>query len=919
MRDFALTLAPGSEVSDLMPEQLGPNQFKNTKGLKIGDDGLFENFTPATPVYSHAQLYSYMAVIEITYDKTDERFLLVQSSDGLYRIDYDADDGNGYENEAPVAITLPTGISIPDGVTLKFAYLNGAVRIIGTVTTATDEETTLWYGYVAAKTLFVGAWEILARYDFETDIEGFTGVNCALSSEDITLAANGTNVMRASYVGTGLMKATKTISIAGHEDDSFRFMVYGHRTQYDDPAPAMRVNVLKASDSSVLATLDNPEPDNGKWYMFELTFDGSGETSVIIELIASMDVQTGTPVCDWDLLMLEVDSSISMSAGWKILVSAIEQPDDFVGYAAGSVPYIDGNVDNDENVLFVKTSLNFDQSQFSLLKPVKTTGITQITGIDSEIGSTKFPLCGMLSISKTTAEAIDRLTRLLICQAESPMGVGLKEDDLVWTVAADLDLTETLQPYVYAKKDFWYDPTPANARKLYFAHDKSSGNDDSVVGDAYFTEDQRITIGNYSNGESVSARVILVTADYVEISCPDLATIIDSGYNDSIVVSIDRDWMYDSGKYYLPMGFQAGAYINDFYQYSGIPAGTTTLTPKKQNIIYIGDRAFAISLETDDEGRIRYSPSLQFDSFPEGQTISINSGEIDTIQNIMAWNGKLLVFTLRTVSQFQLIGTSYQEDIKFFNQGLYSVNGCLVIDGLAYWLDKEECFVYDGGLPQPLMRSAGVAKIYRDNISAYSFIGYNKLDREIWFFHENTIQVYQIDKKNWTERPQLYGKWRAMLDNDTGLPVLDNETGLVVYTDEPNPIQVVSTFVDLDDHFNLVTADGIHTVSIDPTSLSEDVSFEFQTGVLNGFANSFEQKIKDVHVQCQTNVALFALIYEGNSVLCGRRIEANTKVETKKLWFGTFAKRPSIGIIPETAAPTNVIKIGNINVYGCAK
>ena len=69
--------------------------------------------------------------IEITDDLSGDRFILYHSGTALNRIDFDDGDGNGYENETPAGVNLPSGVTISADDNLRYFFYNGVVRITG--------------------------------------------------------------------------------------------------------------------------------------------------------------------------------------------------------------------------------------------------------------------------------------------------------------------------------------------------------------------------------------------------------------------------------------------------------------------------------------------------------------------------------------------------------------------------------------------------------------------------------------------------------------------------------------------------------------------------------------------------------------------------------------------------------------------
>jgi len=141
MKETRVDIIPGGMLSDVVPNKMGSTQHLFVKNLRQNKLGQWE------PVNAYKELATGLsnvkAAIEVTEDRTDERFILFQSGTSLYRLDY----ASGYGG-IPVILILPAGVTISSSVTLRFFYHNGVVRITGA-------SKPLWYGYIDEK-LFLG-------------------------------------------------------------------------------------------------------------------------------------------------------------------------------------------------------------------------------------------------------------------------------------------------------------------------------------------------------------------------------------------------------------------------------------------------------------------------------------------------------------------------------------------------------------------------------------------------------------------------------------------------------------------------------------------------------------------------------------------------------------------------------------------
>lgn len=151
MKEYRVDIRPGGMLSDKVPNELGATQHQTVKNLRQNKLGQWQAVSPYANLKTG--LTSVKAAIEVTEDRTDERFILFQSGTSLYRLDY----SSGYAG-TPTALSLPSGVTIGASATLRFFYHAGVVRITG----ASEP---MWYGYID-RTLFSGSADEFAVADW---------------------------------------------------------------------------------------------------------------------------------------------------------------------------------------------------------------------------------------------------------------------------------------------------------------------------------------------------------------------------------------------------------------------------------------------------------------------------------------------------------------------------------------------------------------------------------------------------------------------------------------------------------------------------------------------------------------------------------------------------------------------------------
>jgi|GEM_PF-3223653 len=146
MNSVTVDILPGGMLSDVVETEMAANEHQEVVNFRLTRHGEWET------VKGYADLVTGLtdlrAAIEVTEDRSGDRFLLLQCGYGLYsikRIDYDA--ASGYAGQTVQSVSLPPSTTIPD-LTCRFFLHSGVVRIIGPERTDTGKPITLWYGYV---------------------------------------------------------------------------------------------------------------------------------------------------------------------------------------------------------------------------------------------------------------------------------------------------------------------------------------------------------------------------------------------------------------------------------------------------------------------------------------------------------------------------------------------------------------------------------------------------------------------------------------------------------------------------------------------------------------------------------------------------------------------------------------------------
>jgi len=199
---------PGPMITDVAPHLLKENEWQEVINLRMTKAGAMESVERLHDSIAGTDI---RAMAEFTEDKSGDRFILYQDGTKIYRVDYDDGDGDGYENETPVELTLPSGVTIPD-VTCRFFFYRGVVRIIGPID-SDSADCPLWYGYIDREIL-TDAYEKLDEDGFEADTESLAANgSAAVTSESVSLTPVGSKCLQIDQNGNLNASARKSWSV----------------------------------------------------------------------------------------------------------------------------------------------------------------------------------------------------------------------------------------------------------------------------------------------------------------------------------------------------------------------------------------------------------------------------------------------------------------------------------------------------------------------------------------------------------------------------------------------------------------------------------------------------------------------------------------------------------------------------------
>lgn len=366
MKRIPVEIRPGGMISDVVENELGITQHKSVTNLRQLKEGEWE--TVKGYVNHLTGGTAFKNFIEVTFDQTDERFLLIQEGTTLIRIDYDS----GYDYADAETLTLPTGISILSTQKLRFFEFRGVVRITGAVLTAdTTTQVPLWYGYID---------RTIERYGI-TDFE-HTGWFLEKSTCDINV--NPTNV---TPINTFSVEDSSGSALVASE-----FKIFYIKAFYISDGG--QFSLLKDISSMVNFTIKTTNYTTlGYGLNFELSIPYSASdcfsnfprlTGIGIAMgYKNSNETTDKEIDNWEIVdIIDMEDQDWRDISWvDCFYDESYTPNYDAAYDVTKVVYTHGLTDNDEN----RAKLMFLQSHFKSGWPVKITGPngTVTTSVDA--------------------------------------------------------------------------------------------------------------------------------------------------------------------------------------------------------------------------------------------------------------------------------------------------------------------------------------------------------------------------------------------------------------------------------------------------------------------------------------------------------------------------------------------------------
>lgn len=723
-----MKIKPGGMLSDIVEDKLGNSQHLEVINLRHNRFGQWEIVKGYKTLWENADYSDIRAAIEITEDRSGDRFILFQNEETIYRLDYDDGDGNGYENETPAAITLPSGVTIASGVTVKFHYFRGVVRIIG----PTEP---VWYGYINNRTLFPDSiYEVV--FD-DSDSASDWDVSDATLIYDTTYELNGTNcleVVQTALDGYGFKEIETVVG------EKYRlFLAYMPKTGATGSGQLMLGSSLGGFDYGIAAL----QTASAKYKSIIIDFTATTTTTYLVVNPGETKSSNGVYLDEMYLIHI-----FGMTVdGWKCEKAAVqseiyELTDDF---------RCDSNLTVDEfNKFRFKTSNVYDLAQNGLL--TETTPDVFV-----------FDAAKMSAMLNVPYPPENRLTGIDVFGAVNEPD---NSSDPVYGLTESFRLTEEI-PVLKISRDVlttYYDN--AYPYRIYLNHSPST------VGDQYYPDwlllgltcPYKIIIHQWDGQEEletyVTNKVIgnAATPDSTYIEIADRVDTLDATHTGSAGQSfyeIYRLWEYDAVNdlVKIPITIDNNNLpTTEFESMAGYPESVDDISPNMSSYDILNEVAYCTSLEDEEQDVVRYSPVGQFDIFPNENIIQTKTGDQDQNVMVVRRGDRMMIFKNHSFAQGSVNGAEYYEDTGIAARGLYSDRGFIVIDATVWFVDRDDIIRFSGASPEQFLMKSGIRTFYQEYVGTDSILLFNKIDQELWIILTGKILVYSFEKNEFYVR-----------------------------------------------------------------------------------------------------------------------------------------------------------------------
>lgn len=795
-QEFLVELMPAGINSDVVETNLGV-QHQDVHNFRLNKHGEWQ--TVRGYVASKTGLTAVKAAIEVTEDVSGARFILFQQGAGFYRMDHDDGDGDGYENETPYEVPLPSGVTIGNDVYCKFYKFRGVVRIAG-------PSVPLWYGYKGAS---INSQTDLPAY-LQVDVDNFEATTESWSSSSATVARTTAQKYQGAYSllitqtgtsGTGRKSKSTTIG------RQYRAKAWYYRTS-DGFSQATRLAVGTTAGAIDLGFDDSTT--KLAWTYLEVTFTATG-TTTYFSVCPVLNQSIGFVYLD--LFVLEELHDYNFD-NWLLCKA---EPSDWITYTveteSKTMPWASGGEPTYHNYYYA-ISFIFDHGQYSLPIPLETSD--RFSTIDYKGFARSFTV----KINEThfidTDAAGVRLTGVMFLCFESQDAYDPNDPTIPWTIQSVIDIADDAEDmndvqmvhldlplFSYGADTY----TPSNAVDINLAKrrtiqdtfdltdaDEAQEYAEHLVNYLWVQPSMRCRLAIAGNVMdtwikeegaymgSPSGTALYTVEFYFEDDLRGRTGKVDLGSGTAshvrISLFLEPYTMIDWVTFDRYLCFHAAIDLYDlaattYHGYTGIPLGTKKIGLNYNHFAVVDGRAYVSSQETDETDMLRYSVENQFDVFPDTYLIPTEVGDADDVKAVVNRDGRIVVLKQNTLSQMQYVSESnFHTDIGLANSGLYPADGWIVIDHVLYYMDVDEIYAFTGAQPIPLLAKENNRLFYKDYVGEDSYILYNPKDREIWFILTGIILVYQMDRGQFHTRSKPTNILQGFIDFEKNLWII---------------------------------------------------------------------------------------------------------------------------------------------------
>ena len=871
MKTERINIIPGGMLSDVVEDNMNANQHQeviNLRQVKIGEWELVPGYIN---VFQNSLYTDIRSAIEVNEEKSGDRFILFQNGTSLYRITYDSGDGNGYENETPVEITLPSGVTIGSDAVLKFYYFRGVVRIIG----ASEP---LWYGYVD-RTLFPESCTSIIDSNLE-DANGWSGT--------------GATVTASAGAGTQL-EGTNLITIAQSALDGYGQKIF---TVESGKKYILMLALQKSVGYAEDAVIEGGSYAGGADY-FTINFSDTAAQW-------HSQIQEFTAVNDTFYLKINPASGASSRTLWMDALYLLEKVEVIISEwtiqkaAVNNIEceFDDVSVfDNDGGAadlyeIRVKSTVVLDGTQNSLLEDL-TNNIPLWSDLvwngSFEIGGYKF----IIPLGVVSAITNLRVTGVDLYQYSKVQDYLVYDEDSVYTLVEAFNFLTEIKPKRFTRQYLYYDGV--NKYNLYMNHDVSNALNGS---DGYILKARvpfKITISNSVGTITTYVVGVVVgvssTPDsmYIKIADKVVGNIksgATAGYLDADTgITVYRMWEYDSGDFKIAIPHDVNNLPETTYEsMTGVPQNIEDISPNYDSYLILNDVAFCNSLEGEEQDVVRYSPEFQFDVFPNTNIIQTKTGDQDSNVAIVRRGDRFIIFKNKSFAQGSLSGATYFEDLGINQRGLYSNKGYIVIDDIIYFIDKDDVILFAGATPRQFLLNNRIRSLYQNYVDTSSFLLYDKINNELWLVLNGKILVYSFEKQEFYERE----------------------------TDQT----LIGGFIDADNNLIAYSATKIVKYNHDESTYDESIRFYLKTRVEDQREPDKFKKVAwlGLIAQCNDRVVFnfedMTELSQQNTILDF----SSTDLSFRRAFFGYLYKHFWLEVYNHTSSDNLVARIRNITV-----